>query len=166
MPSIRHQLRIHVTASELASAGWASPDVDHGAWHAYAAAQNRHQHLGDRSARTSCVVHGHTQPEQSLIRGSDVRIYLRIILFVFFAATALAQQPIHRTRRFVLYRDRVVEGGYEARALSSAALSSTYGRDAAASYNLEVDQRSSRIPGAALFVADIWIACTTSRSKS
>lgn len=34
MPSIRHRLRICVTASELASAGWASPDVDHGAWHA------------------------------------------------------------------------------------------------------------------------------------
>jgi dextranase len=33
MPSSRHQLRVHVTASELASAGWASPDMDHGAWH-------------------------------------------------------------------------------------------------------------------------------------
>jgi dextranase len=33
MPASRHQLRIHVTASELASAGWASPDVNHGAWH-------------------------------------------------------------------------------------------------------------------------------------
>lgn len=33
MPSIRRQLRICVTTSELASAGWASPDVDHGAWH-------------------------------------------------------------------------------------------------------------------------------------
>ena len=33
MPLIQHQLRIRVTASELASAGWASPDVDHGAWH-------------------------------------------------------------------------------------------------------------------------------------
>lgn len=33
MPASRHQLRIRVIASELASAGWASPDVNHGAWH-------------------------------------------------------------------------------------------------------------------------------------
>ena len=60
-----------------------------------------------------------------------MRIYLRISIFVFFAATALAQQPIHQTQRFTLYRDRVVEGSYEARALSNAELSSTYGRNAA-----------------------------------
>jgi len=61
-----------------------------------------------------------------------VRVYLRFIFFVFIAATALAQQPIHRTQRFVVYRDRVVEGGYEARALSNETLISNYGRDAAA----------------------------------
>jgi len=61
-----------------------------------------------------------------------VRIHLRIIFLVFIAAAALGQQPIHRTQRFELYRDRVVEGGYEARALSSEALISNYGRDAAA----------------------------------
>ena len=61
-----------------------------------------------------------------------MRIHLRIIFFVFIAAAALGQQPIHRTQRFVVYRDRVVEGGYEARALSNEALISNYGRDAAA----------------------------------
>jgi dextranase len=33
IPLSFHQLRIRVIASELANAGWASPDVDHGAWH-------------------------------------------------------------------------------------------------------------------------------------
>lgn len=61
-----------------------------------------------------------------------MRIYLRISIFVFFAATAMAQQPIHQTQRFAVYSDRVVEGSYEARALSNAELTSTYGRDAAA----------------------------------
>ena len=60
-----------------------------------------------------------------------MRVYLRISILVFFAATALAQQPTHQTQRFTLYRDRVVEGSYEARALSNAEITSTYGRDAA-----------------------------------
>jgi hypothetical protein len=61
-----------------------------------------------------------------------VRIHLRIIFFAFVAATALAEQPIHQTQRFILYRDRVVEGGYETRALSNVELRSTYGRDGVA----------------------------------
>lgn len=61
-----------------------------------------------------------------------MRNYLQFIVFVFLAATALAQQPIHQSQRFALYRDRVVEGGSEARALSGTELSSTYGRSAAA----------------------------------
>jgi hypothetical protein len=60
-----------------------------------------------------------------------VRIHIRIIFFAFLAVAAFAEQPIHQTQRFILYRDRVVEDGYEARALSNVELSSTYGRDGA-----------------------------------
>lgn len=60
-----------------------------------------------------------------------MRIHIRIIFFAFLAVAAFAEQPIHQTQRFILYRDRVVEDGYEARALSNVELSSTYGRDGA-----------------------------------
>jgi hypothetical protein len=54
-----------------------------------------------------------------------------VTIFVFIAATALAQQPIHQSKLFALYSDRVVEGSYEARAISTTELSSTYNGSAA-----------------------------------
>ena len=61
---------------------------------------------------------------------------------VFFIALALvAQAPVHQARQFTVYSDRIVEGEYEARALSSTSLLSTYERPAGnpARWTLQTD---------------------------
>jgi glycogen debranching enzyme len=68
--------------------------------------------------------------------------FIQIGIFVFFTAIALsAQAPVHSSRRFAVYSDRIVEGEYEARALSSTSLLSTYERkhDDPARWTLQTD---------------------------
>lgn len=57
--------------------------------------------------------------------------HMQVGVFVFIAAITLAAQPpVYQARRFTVYHDRIVEGSYEAHALSATSMRSTFERDA------------------------------------